>query len=111
MKVKTSELIGLALNWAVVKAGGGRGDVAIFLSGYVDFGMYHYSTEWRYGGPIIAQELISLHAPWGDPALAWSASLDKFRQQGATPLIAAMRCFVAAKLGAEVDIPDCIITT
>ena len=30
--------------------------------------------------------------------------------QAATPLIAAMRCYVASKLGEEVDVPDELIT-
>jgi len=31
---------------------------------------------------------------------------DAFEQDGPTPLIAAMRCYVASKLGEEVDVPE-----
>jgi hypothetical protein len=71
------------------------------------------STDWSQGGPIIEREGISPH---GNPA--WSAQYSVtvrahhggfrgyFRHIGPTPLISAMRCFVASKLGDEVDVPE-----
>jgi hypothetical protein len=59
------------------------------------------STAWQHGGPIIEGENIQLsnHAQGGQTALPeWSARcLGKPFQHGPTPLIAAMRAFVASK--------------
>jgi hypothetical protein len=63
------------------------------------------STDWDQGGPIIEREGIRLHRShtgewWASP------EVDPHRPiSGATPLVAAMRCFVAEVLGDEVDIP------
>jgi hypothetical protein len=66
-----------------------------------------YSTDWAQGGPIIEREHISAaYAYWGE----WEAWDDKTmpppKYRGPTPLIAAMRCYVASKLGDEVEIPE-----
>ena len=58
-----------------------------------------FSKDWAQGGPIIERELIAIH---GD----WKATLGEGTYEGPTPLIAAMRCYVASKLGAEVDVPE-----
>lgn len=64
------------------------------------------STRWAHGGPIIEHEGIAL---WQDEeTLGWFASADEGRGNdylGPTPLIAAMRCYVASKLGDEIHIP------
>lgn len=68
---------------------------------------YSPFANWAMFGPIIEREKISLASPspinseW--TALLW---LNKTKQDGPTPLIAAMRCFVASKLGDEVEIPE-----
>lgn len=69
------------------------------------------SVEWDQGGPIIDRERITLRVSTM-PGLDWAAFYDvpgeyhaKIREKGATALIAAMRCFVAKKLGDEVEIP------
>lgn len=70
-------------------------------------GRYLYSTDWAQGGPIIDREKIgSLHEARG----VWSAST-KWEDPakvfyGKTKLIAAMRCYVASKLGDTVDVPE-----
>jgi Protein of unknown function (DUF2591) len=69
------------------------------------------STDWSQGGPIIDGWSIDLTC---DEYLSdnerWLASCtneaERFSVHGQTPLIAAMRCYVASKLGDEVDIPD-----
>ena len=64
-----------------------------------------YSTSWEQGGPIIEREWICLIPPHADVEL-WEAYHPEFgraEHYGSTPLIAAMRCYVAAKLG---DIPE-----
>lgn len=111
MKMKTSELTGAALDWAVANIEENV-PVAEFIaleklpeSDY--FWKYRYSTNWAQGGPIIEREGIRIVkvAPtvWG----AVYSSGDVGREHFATtPLIAAMRCYVVSKLGDEVDLPD-----
>lgn len=75
------------------------------------------STDWADGGPIIERERIGLWAgesPYhGTPAPSgWFAEAAGRRSRwetkgsGPTPLIAAMRAYVASKFGAEVDLPE-----
>ena len=99
MKIKTSELIGSTLDWAVAKCE----DVYCFD------GSYTPSTDWAQGGPLIEREGISVDRA----GLAWTADLSdsvggyiEHTESGPTPLIAAMRCYVASKLGDEVEIPE-----
>lgn len=105
--MKTSELTGPALDWAVAK-----------LEGYEPFtdgiswiidraGTYQqlpkYSTDWEQGGPIIERERIELKPTYA----GWAAFLgNKTFANGPTSLIAAMRCYVANKIGDEVAIPE-----
>lgn len=116
MKIKTSELIGLALDWAVAKCEGVN-EEAFHLyyeptepadydsHGYPEF---HYSTVWAQGGPIIEREKINISMSALAPWMAWFYDGLEMVEltDGPTPLIAAMRCFVASKLGDEVEIPD-----
>ena len=68
------------------------------------------STRWDYGGPIIDRENIGV-CKNAEEAGGWCAApgcltTDEIiagMQYGQTPLIAAMRCFVASKLGEEVE--------
>jgi len=116
--MKTSELIGPALDWAVAKAEGlayrhddKYGPMCFRPSttkGIVawDSKPLPYSTDWSQGGPIIEQECINVYhagAVWG--AAPGAVRGQQAAQFGPTPLIAAMRCYVASKLGDEVDIP------
>jgi hypothetical protein len=111
--VKTSELKGAALDWAVAKCEGAtdewdgykpffwRGVACIRIGGFdVE---YTPSTDWALGGPIIEREGIAIAAHLdGDEWIAenyWR----EVTQTGPTPLIAAMRCYVASCLGDEVD--------
>lgn len=57
-------------------------------------------SHWDMAGPIIARERIDLTAR-GD---GWFANCGQV-QHGHTPTIAAMRAFVAAKLGKEIELP------
>ena len=110
--MKTRNLIGPALDWAVANS---RGIEVYSASGlYVythrDGEGWQYSYEpsrrWEQGGPIIEQEAIEL-AVYGNQ---WRAVMyimqESIYQEGSTPLIAAMRCYVASKMGDEVDIPE-----
>ena len=106
MKVKTSELIGLPLDWAVKKAYGYSDKVSLSYIGFAD--------DWAHGGPIIDREKIKLLHESSEVYAGsnWWATTDKdysdpaHREFGPDPLIAAMRCYVASKLGDEVDIPE-----
>ena len=122
--MKTNELTGAALDWAVATALGrgpeynmeshGRTWRGWWLAGpgYEYEPMPSYSTNWAQGGPIIEREKIKLE--YRDAA--WSALMvyenddteDVFASEefGPTPLIAGMRCYVASKLGDEVDVPE-----
>jgi hypothetical protein len=110
MKVKTSELTGAALDWAVAKAEGNvqlqydsrEGLIIRNILGWIP---YRPSVAWQQGGPIIEREYIEWIID-----LAWNAAIrggDKDDiAHGPTPLIAAMRCYVASKLGDEIEIPE-----
>ena len=126
MLIKTNELIGTALDWAVELAKGTHWSG----NGYFVFKNpdgttriferkpeWRYSTDWSQAGPIIEREgIATAHFNYGDgQTKEWRAEiLDgggyfasiEFTHTGPTPLIAAMRCFVASKLGDEVEIPD-----
>ena len=117
MKVKTSELIGPALDWAVAKCLPNPQDVTC-KNGVVRRQPVQYaftpSTDWAQGGPIIEREEIGLrrNAPcsrgreWeASPSITAKGAGGKWGY-GPTPLIAAMRCFVASRLGDEIDAPD-----
>lgn len=111
MKIKINKLTGAALDWAVAKCEGEQLPTG---------GMYMqtwpmYSLDWAYAGPIIERERIHLlchySLVYGDEA-RWRASIGgdidypQACELGKTPLIAAMRCYVASKLGDEVDVPE-----
>jgi hypothetical protein len=100
--MKTSELKDLALDWAVTKCEGY--DHKVTSS---EWGMWGWATDWAQGGPIIEREGMSLDQFADYPK--WQAECNSNdyhnRQHGPTPLIAAMRCYVASKLGDEVEIP------
>lgn len=98
MKIKANELQGAALDWAVAKSAGNTGNFTI--DGYSP------STEWAQGGPIIEREKITIE--WtGENWMGYIWHDAEFF--GPTPMIAAMRCYVASMLGDEVDVPNQLI--
>ena len=122
MKIKTSELTGAALNWVCAIADGKKprlqrnDDRSLFKQPvYEDDTMWQLDyTAWGRAGPIIERERIDLmHAhPESSNArmgVHCTAHLNGSYFDGPTPLIAAMRCFVASKLGDEVEVPDELI--
>lgn len=79
---------------------------------FVDW-TYNPSEDWMQGGPIIEREAVRLTPEAGATFVecVWFAGSanengDEFDGEGPTPLIAAMRCYVASKLGDEVDVPE-----
>tara|TARA_R110000868_G_scaffold258541_1_gene516068 strand:- start:937 stop:1302 length:366 start_codon:yes stop_codon:yes gene_type:complete len=117
--MRTSELIGAALDWAVLKASKkaiGQPDHLPFNVEWLlmrDAGDFQYSTNWAQGGPIIERERMDIKC-WDFHSMPWKASMwwddeassGDVQMYGSTPLIAAMRCYVASKLGDEVEIPE-----
>ena len=110
MKIKTSELQGPALDWAVAKCeelGIRRLSGGEFLLADGDF--WFPSTDWAQGGPIIEREKISVMFSFD--LGVWVSAIGELwvpeegGVHGPTPLIAAMRCYVASKLGEEVEVP------
>jgi hypothetical protein len=121
MKVKTSELTGKALDWVVtylwIKVIEDTGEyikpwwkTQVLESHHAD----PYSSEWLWGGPLIEQEKLSVgpelkggdwYGDWRCVCLSWEG-VQYADESGPTPLIAAMRCYVASKLGDEVDVPE-----
>lgn len=75
-----------------------------------DEGGYSPSLDWAQGGPIIEREWLDV-TPWpneSDENLRWHCDQhDNINcvAFGPTPLIAAMRCYVASKLGDTIEIP------
>jgi len=106
MKIKTADLIGPALDWAVAKVWyGPEYDMSIPL--FDDGLIFQPSALWQHGGPIIEREQITVeYQGWGGED-QWIGYIRHDEEiAGPTPLIAAMRCFVASKLGEEIDIPE-----
>ena len=145
--MKTSELTGAALDWAVAKCEGllepremygkmvppvvldmeywSNGEPIVRLNPCPDVyyrAEYDPSTNWAQGGTIIERERFGV---WFSEAVhdengkvlreaCWycetSCTTDNGDEPykcdtGTTPLEAAMRCYVASKLGDEVDLP------
>ena len=106
--MNTSELTSQQLDWAVAKCEGYvlDCDEGADISGLTVLQWrYEPSTNWSQGGPIIERKGIGL---WRSQEGLWFALYQgiPYQQIGPTPLIAAMRCYVASKLGDKVDIPD-----
>jgi hypothetical protein len=105
MKIKTAELTGRALSWAVAVCEDFFADIALRSSG--DY-TWSPGTKWMQGGPIIERERITVDASailgqW--MAVFYVPNEEPWEMRGPTPLIAAMRCYVASKLGDEVEVP------
>lgn len=110
IKKRVAELEGAQLDWAVAVAEGigpkwfdnNPPQHTVRINNH----SFHPVEDWAKGGPIIERELIWLAAPMG-MRVQWSAAVDEATDsaRGPTPLIAAMRAFVASKLGYEVEVP------
>lgn len=127
MKIKTADLTGAALDWAVAKALGIRTYIGRYehtLTGpcildadLVDMQTdgeqeLKYSRSWAQGGPIIEREELQTYVANAVDG-KWCAKPRDSEYwdfdgaaYGPTPLIAAMRCYAASKLGDEVDVPE-----
>ena len=91
----------------MAKCEGYYDDVAWFKEMRYGASEFRYSTNWSHGGPIIEREKIAIEVG----GIGWQATNILFdehscRHNGPTPLIAAMRCYVASKLGDEAEVPE-----
>lgn len=112
--MKTNELVGAALDWAVAEANGtpiyrcGKTLTRMDMDGNV---YWLPSINWEQGGVIIERERISISPRDGYWEALYHDNLfqedgSDYFQMGDTPLVAAMRCYVASKLGDEVQLPE-----
>lgn len=117
--METSKLIGPALDWAVAKCENAwwwdefpeelnkPEGISLDSGGY-----YMPSIDWSQGGPIIEQEMLERGFDvWRNDGMntcvaTYERGLPDSYHYGTIPLIAAMRCYVASKLGNEVEIPE-----
>ena len=133
MKVKTADLIDKPLDYAVAMCKGSvtelafdgiaygfdlNGKTMVLTKGWAPSMSWHPSSNWSQGGPIIEREVIDIQAKFNSGSNIvpkgqwyWQASTVNeddvaYWFDGPTPLIAAMRCYVASKLGDEVEIPE-----
>ena len=142
MKIKTVDLVGAALDWAVACIEyPDDADLRDPDSGVMG-DHESYSTDWAHGGPVIDRAKVTIIRADDDYEVdaqgfttnkripQWFAECSRWTGHslstsyegehmdptfmigeadgyyGPTPLIAAMRCYVASKLGAEVDVPE-----
>ena len=114
MKIKTNELTDTPLAWAVAKILQLEIDDTEKTVLFYEGEPFLPDTYWHQGGPIIEQEGICLcfnpeDADWEAYVVCEDkkfGGIERFECTGPTPLIAAMRCFVASRLGDEVDVPE-----
>jgi hypothetical protein len=134
--MKTSELADAALDWAVAECQGyfstnGQSleywrspagvEHFLYMRNAEGHGVHwtHSSTDWSEAGPIIEREKISVWfvEEYADEVgkvmckAEWYAEYrladrPHYSATGPTPLIAAMRCYVASRLGDEVELPE-----
>lgn len=100
-KVQISDLVGPALDWAVAKCEGESLAPQCWH-------LYGYSSSWEKTGRLIERFEIDLKSI-GDGVWQASNVFDDlaFRHFiGPTPIVAALRCVVAMRLGEEVEVPD-----
>lgn len=112
---RTAELEGELLDAAVHLAEGGKlvhtdmglavlVDMPLLRDEPVPCGAMRYSQEWNLAGPLIERERIGLEPL--EPG-RWEAYVPgEPPVRATTPLVAAMRAFVASKLGDTVTLPD-----
>lgn len=102
--MKVNQLEGAALDWAVAKCihliNGDDLDI-----GFINEYGYTPSTDWAQGGPIIQEEMIEIFRR-DEKWFAYSVNSKPEDFYGPTPLIAAMRCYVASHFGDEIEVPD-----
>jgi len=108
--MKTIELTGAALDWAVAKCEGWPMDIwfdedQMPMIRDDEVPEWKPSTDWAQGGPIIERENIEVFRR-DEQWFAYSSLSKPQDFHGRTPLEAAMRCYVASKMGDEIEVPE-----
>jgi len=114
VKVKTSELSGVQLDYAVAWSVDWGQPVLHITSGgsFVELMgvVFSPTSNWSQCGPMIADHKLNIsHNPSGRrPEEPWFCcdNSETFWSIGETAMVAICRAVVAAKLGDEVDIPN-----
>ena len=115
MKIKTAQLIGVALDWAVAKCEGFKYELYEHNRKKWENGPYrprHWqpSTDWSQGGPLLNQHKISRTINHSGLWIAYAGYTlndeQRHMQCDRSELVAGLRCLVALNLGDEVDVPD-----
>lgn len=117
IEVKTAELIGPALDWAVALATGRYMQEDLRHRAPVthdtrDPELWRPSLIWSHGGPLIEKYRVSFvtigtgpeDEEGNEPIVALTSGLHYKACEGKTHLIAACRAIVAAKLGETVQV-------
>ena len=129
--IKVSEATPIQLDWLVAKCEGKNGVlhddgitrcIVVAAPSGVYKGTWKPTINWSQGGPLIEREGLQLtrcndlYFPKGNEQgdyyeQYWRAEpsdMDSICQRfyGPTPLIAAMRCYVASKMGDVVEVPE-----
>jgi len=116
-RVNVSEATGPVLDWMVAKCDNpGWSDMEAIINvttfDECDGTICNYSADWSQGGPIIEREMLNHGLDvWRtegmkECAASYTRGVPSEYVFGPTPLIAAMRCYVASKMGDEVEIPE-----
>lgn len=131
MKIKTCEATPLQLNYLVAVCEGmtieirpagmcGRPLYVLAAEAGSTPWTWEPSTSWHHGGPILERKTIAIFRynkldesepdKWCGHKVAPRPNMEGTTNMvaidGPTPLIAAMRCYVASELGNEVEIPE-----
>ena len=128
MKIKTTELEGAALDWAVAQCEEEYNEemiVSISMGGRVNVMIepdtcYHYrpSTDWSQCGPLIERYNIHLECGPLDKVgaqVSWEATVMDFETmtcdsaEGDTPLVAVCRAVVCGLIGDTVEVPESLL--
>lgn len=135
MLIKTSELSGAALDWAVAKSLGwkmipvpedvnGENSGSVIAPPDLDddfrfpprgkigqcFFLLNWSTNWAQSGPLLDEFDVWLSSDEGVHSASTHPHVNEYIRTGPTKLIAACRAIVAAKLGDEVEVPDDLLS-
>lgn len=115
MKIKTQDLAGVALDWAVAAIVCPNDTM---IKERIDLDLvadtYQFTTDWAQGGPLSERFNVAVHPHGTKKSRKWVATIDYANSRvvvgGETELIAKMRCIVMDRLGDEVDVPEELCT-
>lgn len=125
MLIKTAELSGAALDWAVAEAEYramyAKGEYIkqwVWEAHKAGENTHPYSTDWAQGGPIIDCLDMQFWKWGGGPREEMQCATIPTKEEygtrlttyfGKTKLVAGLRAYVANKLGDEIEVPDEIV--